>query len=330
MRPLCFDELSVYYELVTTTADIFDQILWTFRLDNPNYNRVLDGDDFVETVKNTAAFKRKKGFHNPFAATATKITRELKRERRPKSFMDQLRKSIATALVESAGHRYSPRDAPKIHHWIPICYLSQFTRGLEQRDSRGALIPMMDFSKTQNKNIIVGDKTFAHSARGGVGFFELTAERFFGIIESRYCNALMRLEPGVEPYRFQMISYVSMLLIQHLRAPRAGEFQFKDLHEFARALEELLDSIEEGHAYIEFSDEPFPFTPSTPTRERHFSDGGRAWHFPLSSNATLIFADRKLTEAERARMAEGSRISTVKTAKRNGTPLYGALMSDFD
>lgn len=311
---------------MTATSDTFDQILWLFRIDNPNTCQYLD-NDFFDAIEEISSLKGV-GMAKVYADTATKVFRDLKRERKPKSLMDHLRKTIATNLIASAAYRFAENQAPKLHHWIPICYLSRFTRGLQQHRSRGALIPMIDFSSPR-RHSIVNDKEFAHRKGKDGGFFQLTAENFFAVIEARYENAASQLQYGIQPEFSQLVAFVAMLMVQHLRAPKNGNFQTSQLHEFARELVELMDSIDNGHAYVEFSEEAFLFTPNTPTRQRNFTDGGRAWHFPLSSNATLIFADRELTEAERARMAEGSRISAMKTAKRNGTPLYGALETDF-
>lgn len=312
------------------TKETFDQIVWYYQVEYFNQNDLFDGD-LVDVVKRMSNRKRfSTDARKRLSESAARITRNLKQERTPRSFMTQVRQFIGAALIEASTYRYG-QGAPKVHHWIPVCYLSNFTRGLEQKKSRGAYIPAVNFTEEGNELLIVSDKEFAHSPDGKKGFFELSAERFFAVIESRYCNALMRLTPGQEPTRFHMVSYVSMLLVQHLRAPMEAEERFKlrSIAEFAKALEELLDTVEEGYAYIETSEEAFPFAPYAPTRARKFVDGARAWHFPLTSNVTLIFSERELTEAERARMAEGSRISTVKDARRRKQPLYGALETDF-
>lgn len=312
-----------YYSAMETKA-AYEELLWLIRLQNPEVRDAFNGD-FGKVLSHFSTNTRLTGSRKMGMATTAKVTNELKRSKPTGDLMTMVRRLTAATLLESAFHNYAPNQAPKQHHWIPLCYLTRFTRSYPQPIKRGAHIPTLDYSIGMVDKI-TRDRSFIHPVKKSKGFYELSAEHFFSVVESRYSNALLRVESAKPRLSdFDMASFVSMLLIQTLRAPHPSQksFNLRTLADFAKAAAELLDSIEAGYAYIVPSEEPLAFVPYAPTRKRIFVSGKQAWYFPVTSNLALVLSEERMTQAQQKRVTEGARISTVKWAQRNHEPLFG-------
>lgn len=311
------------------TAEAFEEILLFARACNSDV-RVAFSGEFTEIITRFKNKTKLSGSRVAGKKIVAQFTREMKNSNL-RNVMDTARRSMAAALLEASFYRYSNSE-PKLHHWAPICYLSQFTRNTPQKSSRGAVIPSLDYSGLMIQESTLTDRSFAHKPKHNTGFYELSAERFFSIIESRYSNAILRIDvENPKTTDFYLATFVCMMVIQTMRSPHPGEkkFELRTLGDFANAIEELLDTLDEGFAYLHYSEKPLPFTPYAPTRARISVKGKRSWYFPLTSNLGFVLSEDKLDQADLERAVEGSRIATVKWAQRHGERLFGYTASDI-
>jgi hypothetical protein len=314
------------------TADAYEELLLLVRAQHPSMRTGFD-DSFHNVVATLSTNRKLAGTRQAGRAITTKFTTELKQTKPNADVVVLARRLIATAILEASLYQYPALSVPLKHHWLPLCYSSNFTRGLPQAARRGASIPTLDYSSGEPIDRLVTDKSFVHGPAKDRGFYQLSAEKFFSIIEGWYDNSLKRLNQAKPSTTlFYKASFVAMLVIQTLRAPHpgTGKFKLRNLSDFATAAAKLLDSIETGYVYLVPSKKPLPFVAYAPTRHRVSVTDKQSWYFPLTSNLALIISEERLTNVKQQQMVEGSRASTIKWAQLHHKQLFGFTSVDLN
>jgi hypothetical protein len=312
------------------TADEYEQLLWLIRTHNGSTREAFI-QPFAKTIQLFTARKKNVSARNSAKAAIAGYLRELKSSAEKTNVMDITRKLIAVHMIDAATLA-QPTNTAKLHHWLPLCYLRDFTLGIEQPLTRGAFVPTLNYDRGVQLQAVSSDKTFIHPANKNSGFYQDAAESFFGNVESWYSEVMNLLKLGHrEPNNYELAMLVCMLVVQTLRSPRPdGSFRLRTLSEFSTAADALMDSIGNGYAYVVPSEKPMPFLSYAPTRRRVLASGAVAWYFPISSNRALVVSQDELTKQQLEVLVEGSRIATVKWAHKNQKPLFGFGKQDFD
>lgn len=305
----------------------YREILRHLRVEHVQFvNEGVLGDDFYETLERISKLKSANS-RATLAKTLDKLLVDLKREAST-DFMESLKRFLAIQLLITATHRYGS-SAPALHHWVPLCYLKNFTRGLSEGNQRSRVVPGLRFLENGVvESIKVSDTKFAHtqSVKEG-GHYELKAEYFFSIIEGTYSATITSRLAG-KSREMGKIYATAMLLVQALRAPRNGEFLLRGFREIIEHLEILVEGLEGTHVYLQSSNEPLAFSTHVPTRSRRVK-GGIVAYFPLSSDVALLVASRELEVHERLDMITKSQQATIAYARRTGDAIYGILPKDL-
>lgn len=305
----------------------YREILRHLRVEHPSqaHNGVIS-DDFHETLEQVSKLKSANS-RATLSKTLEKLLTDLKRNSTG-DFMETLQRFLVIQLLVAATHRYGS-NAPALHHWVPLCYLKNFTRGLNASAQRSQVVPGLRFlTNGVVERVSVADSQFAHgsSVKEG-GYYELKAEYFFSIIESAYSATISSRIAG-KSREMGKIYATAMLLVQAIRAPRNGSFELRGFREIVDYLEILVDGLEGTHVYLQSSNEPLAFSTHVPTRSRRVK-GGIVAYFPLSSDIALLVSSRDLDVSERLEMIEKSQQATISYARRTGETIYGILPEDL-
>lgn len=305
----------------------YREILRHLRVEHPQHvNNGVISDDFHETLERLSTLKSSNS-RATLSKTLDKLLTDLKRD--PSSdFLESLQRFLAIQLLVAATHRYGS-NAPALHHWIPLCYLKNFTRGLNEGGQRSQVVPGLRFLVNGVvERIKVADSRFAHTeaAKTG-GYYELKAEYFFSIVEGAYSSTISSRLAG-KSREMGKIYATAMLLVQSLRAPQEGSFTLRGFREIVEHLEIIVDGLEGKHVYLQSSNEPLAFSTHVPTRSRRVK-GGIVSYFPMSSDVALLLSSRELEVDERLEMIKKSQQATIAYARRTGEAIYGIIPEDL-
>jgi hypothetical protein len=232
-------------------------------------------------------------------------------------------------LCASVSHRYIRNSAPKVHHWLPVSYTRHFATSSKGR--KAGPIHCVKFSKNgQMFGTDVTDRHFAHAKESnGDGFYHLSMEKFFCLVEMKMGEARTKLElGGKHPENFSSVTTAAFFIVQSVRNPSPGHesFSIRNIGGVVAALIEVIEKFKKIHCIfaVPQNRKKLVFTPYVPTRIRVLSDGTRAVYFPFAPNRGFIITDRVILNNTAMKIVEESNIAVVNHARRTASLIYGA------
>lgn len=232
------------------------------------------------------------------------------------------------------SHRSGGRK-PQRHHWVPNSYL----RGFDQRDanSRGTLpvIPVLRYDRMgyTEPNLTSNGKELRHSTEGYRDFYPLAMEYAFSRIESAFSRITPIINARADKPAWvgnrDLMTLVSMLLVQSVRLPECGtekEFVKHDFAALADLLDEKLTALSRLNPCVAFVDSStrLGFTLKAPVISANSGlDTVSTIYFPFGPHAALILSSKPIDEAKRIEVATGFHWRMLSETRRNGEDFYG-------
>lgn len=225
---------------------------------------------------------------------------------------------VADAL-SSMSFRFRESEYPKVHHWIPKCYLKNF--GIVKRNQRKSIaVPVMTFMREQPIFGVFTDRSFAHSVNeGGQGFYHLAMERFFGLTESRF-----QFTSSTDKVT-KKIYDAALMFIQSVRCPDLSSgFKGSSVAELMDKLIEVLDSFEKIHVTVGSTRNKTVVAPYFPSYLKKTVKYGLSAYFPITSDEAAMITEAPVTNnSDFNSFTSGARHALIKRSLKSQTPLIG-------
>jgi len=240
---------------------------------------------------------------------------------------------LTMTLISRLGSSKSAHS-PKVHHWLPLCFIKKF-RGSKVPNSRNYTVKSLRFTDSGVFQEEVIDTFFAHGIdEEGNGFYNLSVESFFSVIEALYLESTQKL---TNPNQYKGARYVDLVrlygffLSQAVRNPRPelNVKSIRTINGFVNSLITMIDYVETPRGHFIQTDYDLFFTPYVPQREIKMSDSNHALVFPTSSRAAFIVSDVPLISEKAQNAVKTSQNSTLLEAKKNKLSIYGVTHSSF-
>jgi hypothetical protein len=235
---------------------------------------------------------------------------------------------IFHTLCFSIANRYPEGSTPKIHHWLPLSYVKQFSASSRARKERA--VNSVTFSKNKRPfHEVISDKRFAHKKNTeGNGFYHLAIEYFFSIIESQIGTVRSKIATnGKYPANFSSVVTASFFISQIVRTPSMNPAKDapRSIDEIVNALIEEIEKFKKIHCIfaIPQNRKKLVFAPEIPQSFKVLPNGIRIMYFPFASNRGFVITDRVILNNAAIQIVEESNISLVKRAKKRGATIYG-------
>lgn len=245
--------------------------------------------------------------------------------------------AFVTYMMLSAVATTNPDASnPKIHHWMPYFYLKGFNTGTVAGARRSCSILSLTISKSgMTHESTVTDMAFAHPPVDGVGFYNLRMEHFYAKIEGSFANVIQNriadAGPDIALTDQDRVNVLAFFAVQSRRNPDIiGDFNSKSIDLTIDEIAEAFDYEATPHINA-VGALPFlmPFTPYIPQRIRTTSDGNRMMVFGCNSRTAFVVSHKEITHREANASVVHARASIVRTAQRNGTPIFGVTAEDI-
>ena len=213
---------------------------------------------------------------------------------------------------------------PKVHHWIPVCYLQQFKAPNTTATSKVRChVRASSFNGGKLMSFSISDSNFAHKVVDNKGFNDYRVERFYAGVEMFYGSSSAKGFQG----GLSNVSVAALALVQSVRSPHpATGFLSGDVKSILGATLKALDAWDEVHAWrMSVSKKDVPsmgFMPYVPARIRHFTDGSEAFYFPVSPKAGFVISSKHLSMDDRNRVQD-EYIARMGQEIRSGRVAFG-------
>lgn len=242
--------------------------------------------------------------------------------------MNIAREMTLLCLLNAANISYSDK-VPKLHHWIPVCYLKNFTATRKANSARIVELEKIQFSprtKVAYKSTIK-DLEFCHGVDvNGNGFYHRTVEQFFGLTESFYSdyitNSEARGDLKKDFYNGAMVAFIVALAVRNPYA-EAAQPEVQTMSGLIKALIHLFDTLGESNIYIEKSLEKVPFSPNISCRIRKAANGNVSFYFPLADDTAMVISPAKMNVDQVRATIRAGRASMINQARNNAGAIYG-------
>lgn len=232
-----------------------------------------------------------------------------------------------------------PEQLPKIHHWLPVCYVRRFTAGGVRPARRGSVMVSAAYFNKEGQitaSSYVRDPHFAHKAQHSRGFYNPHTEMFFGKVETAYgevVSSSMSKPPSMKKRvnnAYTLVAAYAFFIVQSMRNPVSfddGVAIFANNRKNSIFMDGIFDRADEllaPNARVIHTTENLWFSPYFPPRTRVTAEGVRVHVFPMASSMALVVSDSRLSSSEARRVVDENNISMMRAAARHGHVLYGA------
>lgn len=221
---------------------------------------------------------------------------------------------------------------PKVHHWLPVCYLRAFSNASSSKNRRSITVNRVFFDAQgiERGRNLVSHIEFAHPANDeGSGYYAPYTEKFFGKVEADYASAMSMIQRG-EANAWVQVVLMAFFAVQSARNPdrRIKKFQPKFyrnhredlLRNVFAAMDELL---EDARTMLVQDLKGVKFSPFFPPRAFVSASGTRSLFFPLSSTTGMLISDGALDNDQARSVAQSCIRNMEKYAGRTQQVLYG-------